>query len=181
MDTNVFFFFFAVLAFYQSFLKKQLNNEYWLKVLTLRFNMRAFTSKQAKGFRYFMYLLCEILIFNSSCIRITDSKADLWTGEGYSSVIISFIYQENALKLIPSSSLAFGSSYWELTTCSNESRRPVFNIIFIRSGAQICSCKNLKGKLWLVWKMTDLFKSVCEIYCSHENDKWHKALSVGAL
>ncbi len=107
LDTGTFF---IILATVQNIFKLQLYNEYGLKVQTLSFNLRIFSSRLEERLRSYRSLICTSPLFQGSISNWTiDSKAVSWTDVGYSFVISTSLKQVKGLELILSVSFAFGS------------------------------------------------------------------------
>ncbi len=96
---------FIILAADQNIFKLQLYNEYVLKVQTLNFNLRLFSSQLEERLRNHSSLICTNPLFQETISNWTvDSKAISWTDVGYSFIISTSIKQVKGLELI-----AFGS------------------------------------------------------------------------
>ncbi len=89
-----------------------------IKVHTLIFNLRVFSSKLEERLRNYSCLIFNSPLFQGTISNWTiDSKAVSWTGVGYSFIISTSIKQVKVLELILSVPFAFGSCCSEPTSC----------------------------------------------------------------
>ncbi len=112
MDTGTFF---IILAADQNIFKYS-----YIMIMgcTLRFNLRAFSSKLEERLRNHSSLICSSPLSQGTISNWTiDSKAVSWTDVGYSFVISTSIKQVKGLELILSVPFAFGSCCCEPTSC----------------------------------------------------------------
>ncbi len=85
LDTGTFL---IILFVDQNIIKLQIYNEYGLKVHTLSFNLRVFSSKLEERLRNYSSLICTYTLFQGTISNWTvGSKAVSWTDVGYSFII----------------------------------------------------------------------------------------------